>query len=295
MDQLNITNFKIISGNVGNIVSSTLMRLCLGLPANILVLVVILRQLKKKDNFTLKLMLNLACSDILCLSTLPAWMSSLLSGWHLGRGLCKFFSFIVYCSLNVNIMTLTMMSVQRYVSVLYPHQWAKLGRRGELSLLVSLWGLACVLTGPAVTTRNTVKKGSHLTCQRHTKSDWERAAAVIFENCFVFVLSSILVSFYFCLHKKVNQTTLFSSKRLTKSVFTITVTFVILWFPCFIVNIVDIFAILFKYSDPVLSAKLQTFLELTGDFAKSLTFVNSCLDPFIYAFAFQSIWQNPEQ
>ncbi|KAJ7985911.1 hypothetical protein DPEC_G00345380 [Dallia pectoralis] len=132
MDQLNITNTNISSVNLVNIVSSTLMGLCslVGLPANIGVLVVILRQVKKKDNFTLKLMLNLACSDILCLSTLPAWISSLLSGWHLGRGLCKFFSFAVYCSLNVNIMTLTMISVQRYVSVLYPHQWAKLGKKG---------------------------------------------------------------------------------------------------------------------------------------------------------------------
>lgn len=168
MDQLNISISNISSRNPGNIVSSTLMGLCclVGLPANIAVVVVILRQVKI-DNVTLKLMLNLACSNVLCLASLPVRIYSLLCGWNLGRGLCKFFSFMVYCSLYINIMTVTMMSVQRYVLFLYPHQWARLGRRGEKVLLLALWGLACILTGPSVATRNIVVTGSGLTSKTH--------------------------------------------------------------------------------------------------------------------------------
>uniref|UniRef100_A0A4W5MLA6 G-protein coupled receptors family 1 profile domain-containing protein n=1 Tax=Hucho hucho TaxID=62062 RepID=A0A4W5MLA6_9TELE len=292
MDQLNISISNITSGNLGNVVSSTLMGLCclVGLPANIAVVVVILRQ-AKIDNITLKLMLNLACSDILCLASLPVWIYSLLCGWNLGRGLCKFFSFTVYCSLYINIKTVTMMSVQRYVSVLYPHQWARLGRRGEQVLLPALWGLACILTGPSVATRNTVVTSSGLSCQRHTELDWERVAVLLFETLVGFLLGFILVTFYFLLHKRVNQTALFSTQRMTRLVTGITVTFIILWVPGHVVNIVDISATLLKYSHPVTSAKLETFGELTRDFAKCLTFVNSCVDPFLYAFAFQRIWQ----
>lgn len=46
-----------------------------------------------------------------------------------------------------------MLTCYLYLQVLYPQMWNRLVRKGEVALLLALWGLACGLTAPAVTTR----------------------------------------------------------------------------------------------------------------------------------------------
>ena len=125
--------------------SSGFLGLCflIGVPGNIAVIMVILRHFKK-DNFTMHLMLNLATSDILCLVSLPLWMFALLDSWIFGPAVCKALSYLIVTCLYTSLLTVTLMSVHRFVMVLYPLHWARLGVRGQLALLVSLWVLACI-------------------------------------------------------------------------------------------------------------------------------------------------------
>lgn len=278
-------------------VSCGLLALCflMGITGNIAVVAVILQHFKK-DNFTIHLMLNLAASDILCLLPLPVFMHALLHKWNFGSGLCKALSFVIYTSLYTGLLTVTLMSVQRYLVVLYPHSWAKLGRTGERVLLFSLWVLAAVLSSPAVTTNDVIKDGGKLKCWRISMSDGRRAAVVLCETLLGFVIPFfILVTSYCCLHKKVNQTAFFSNQRLTRLVTLIVVTFFILWIPVNILNLMDIFAISIKSANLGIYEQLYSLRRSSEEVVKSLTFINSSVNPFLYAFSSRSLRQNTEQ
>ncbi|KAL2088806.1 hypothetical protein ACEWY4_015705 [Coilia grayii] len=277
-------------------VSTGVLALCfiIGIPGNIAVVVVILRNFKK-DNFTLTLMLNLAASDILCLSTLPWLICNLLTDWRITHSVCKLLAVTVYVSLFSSVITVTLMSVQRYFAVFRSHQWNKLGRRGEMVVLLSLWVLACILSIPSAVTFVVKEKHGKQECDPQFSSDGQRAAIHFCETLLGFVVPfAILVVYYCSLHKKVNETAFFSSRRLTKLVSNIIVTFFVFWIPVHIMNVVDILAISLKSSHPNASAKLTDFYSSAEDIVISLAFINSCVNPFLYAFASKSLRQSAE-
>ncbi|XP_036400070.1 leukotriene B4 receptor 1-like [Megalops cyprinoides] len=281
-----------ISGNADHVAPSVVMGLCclVGVPGNIAVVVVIAHNFKR-ENFTLKLMLNLAVSDLLCLITLPVWIYSLLYGWSFGPAVCKFISYLVYCSLFASVLTVTLMSVQRYLTVLYTQCWARLRGTGERVLLVTLWGLAGVLSCPVFVVRDVVaEENGTVHCTRHYRSDTEEVTTLLLETVLAFVLPfSILVTSYFCLHKKVNQTAFFSSQRMTKLVTSIVVTFFIFWFPLHVINILGISAVFLK------SKTLENFCKTSWLITTALSFINSCVNPFLYAFASRNLRQEAPQ
>ncbi|KAJ8000233.1 hypothetical protein DPEC_G00202710 [Dallia pectoralis] len=291
MEHLNHSSNSSLNATVldsDRLVSSFILGLCLvlGLPGNIAVLVVIPRRL----NFTLYLMLNLASSDILCLTTVPVWIYTVLHGWTLGRAACKIATFLLYLSLYANVLTVTLLGIHRYIQVLHPRTWSRSGRKGERALFLILWALVCALTGPAVATRD-VGDGE-LKCQQQTGSDAERVTFLVFETLLGFVVPfSVLVTCYCCLHRRVNNTSLFSSAKLTRLV---TVAFFVFWIPVHIVNVVDIAGVVMHFYRPEVSAVLLSNRSTAARIVRSFTFVNSCLDPFLYAFASRRIREKPE-
>ncbi|XP_067117011.1 leukotriene B4 receptor 1-like [Osmerus mordax] len=272
MQQHNNSSSSVAAVPVANQVSSAVLGLCFlfGMPGNIMVVVVILRNFKK-DNFTLQLMLNLAAADILCLITLPLWIHYLLVGWTFSQAVCKLLTVFIYISVCSSVMTVTLMSVQRYIAVLYSQQWAKLGGKCEKALLFSLWLLACILSIPAAVPFNVRKEGALHDCKRVFTSDGQRAAIYIFETLLGFVAPfAILVTSYCRLHRKVHETGFFSSKRLTKLVTNILVTFFILWIPFHVLNIISVVGIALKSSHPAL-CKFLFFIVYTSLYACLLT------------------------
>ncbi|XP_041918481.1 C-C chemokine receptor type 1-like [Alosa sapidissima] len=284
MQVLNHSNSNITSTSVGNQVSTALLSLCflIGIPGNIVIVVVIFRHFKK-DNYTLHLMLNLAVSDILCLISLPVWIYYLNIDWIFSQALCKFIFFLVFTSKYSGVLTVTVMSVQRYLVVLHRNWWAKLGSKREKVLLLSLWTLACILSSPAAATAHVREEGQRHHCWRFSAPNQETLAILLCETLLGFVLPfSIIVSSYYCLHKKVNQTAFFNNPRLTKLVTTIVLTFVILWLPGHVVNLMKILAIALKSVSPSVSAQLYSFSNLSTAITYSFTCLNSCVNPFLY-------------
>ncbi|XP_017573390.2 C3a anaphylatoxin chemotactic receptor-like [Pygocentrus nattereri] len=279
-----------------NLVTSVLMGFfcAVGVPGNIAVIVIIVLWFKK-DNFTVHLMLNLAASDILCLMTLPVWMYNRLFDWSIGRWPCKFFISLVYCSASASLMIVTMISVHRYVHVCFPEKWSKLGKKGEKFLLCTIWVFGFAFSIPAIFTREVVLNGSRRECGRITSSDELRLVVAVLETLLAFVLPlSIMVTSYYCLHKRVTQGALFHSQRLTRMVTSIVVMTFIFSSPCHLINLVEIFGIAMKHSYPGLLDELLTFKNSVGDVAVSFTFINSCMNPLLYAFASRSLRQSCE-
>ncbi|KAL2088807.1 hypothetical protein ACEWY4_015706 [Coilia grayii] len=297
MQNVNNSSSNITSMSTENQVSAWLLSFCflLGFPGNIVVVVIIIRYFKK-DNFTLHLMLSLAVSDILCLISLPLWIYSLNFEWIFSRGLCKFLFILIFTSMYSSVLTVTLMSVYRYLVVLHRSQWAKLGRKGERVLLCCLWTLALILSSPVMAKANVVVKGQGHHCWRISGLDQESLAILLCEILLGFVLPfSIMASFYFCLHKKVNQTTFFSNPRLARLVTTIILTFVILWFPVHVINLVKVLAIAFKSTNPSVSEKLIGFWNVSSNIVNSLTFLNSCVNPLLYVCTFRLLFQKSEK
>ncbi|XP_030622059.1 leukotriene B4 receptor 1-like [Chanos chanos] len=273
--------------SAGVLVPSMILGLCfvLGVPGNVTVLAVLIQRLKG-DNFTFRLMLSLAVSDLLTLLTLPVWICALLWGWIFGLGLCKFLSYLIYWSLYSSVMNVTLLSAQRYVQVLYPNRWSKLGNPVRLALLLSTWVVGGVLAAPALVHRQVRRYDGEpkLYCHALYASREEQAATLLLETLLGFVIPfSVLVSFYFSLHKRVNQTPLFSSRRMTRLVSSIVVCFFIFWVPIHIINILTISAI---WSE---SDKLMDLSDFVAGITGALTFINSCVDPFLYAFSSKAL------
>ncbi|XP_051750706.1 leukotriene B4 receptor 1-like [Ctenopharyngodon idella] len=278
MEYQNISNDSVFAGpSVGMLTSSTVLGLCcvLGVPGNLAVLIMLAQHLKD-GSFTPKLMLSLAVSDLLSLIFLPVWIYALLNGWVFGRGLCKLFSYEVYWSLYSSVLSVTLLSVQRYLQVLYPQRWAKLGRKGQNGLIFGIWASSGALASYALYYRSVEQtKDGLLRCYQDYRNNQGKIIVLLVETLVMFFVPLFsLLCFYLRLHQRISQSASFSSHRLTKLAVRIVVAFFIFSTPCMINNIV--FMVVSWESD---------VSYITG----ALFFINSCVNPFLYAFSARAL------
>ncbi|XP_060763355.1 leukotriene B4 receptor 1-like [Neoarius graeffei] len=289
MQQLNSSNSSLTTPiPTGNLVASIVLAICfiLGIPGNIAVVVRLAGWLKG-GSFTPRLMLSLAISDLLTLLSLPVWIWSLLHGWVFGVVLCKLLSYFVYLSMYCSTLFVVLMSVQRYMQVLHPQKWNKLGRKGKKILLSGIWILSGVLSSYALVQRNVrTNKEGWLLCKQGYQNNVERVTILIWEIILFVVLFPILAYFYFRLHRGVNNSTFFSSNLKTKLVTRIVVCFFIFWFPKIISNIVLIIAVLLRNDSLLRSAEAAEIITT------ALIFIHSCVNPFLYAFSARAVQQH---
>lgn len=259
-----------------------------GLPSNMAVIIAIIRNIMGQNmSFTLKLMLSLSVCDTLSLLTIPLWMYVLLNGWTLGDLSCKLYTYLVYWSLYASVLIVTSMSVHHHniMKAKSPNRqlMERLQRRRKYIWLTALWILAGLFALPIIPTRGVVSKSKGLRCQKVEMKDWQKVSILLYEVLFGFTIPfCVLVTSYVCLHKKVPKANLKSKQRMTRLVVSIVVVFFIFWTPTHIVNIMDIVTTLTKYK------KVKNVRRIVGDFAKTLSYMNCCLDPFLYAFASRS-------
>ncbi|XP_012687824.2 neuropeptides B/W receptor type 1-like [Clupea harengus] len=293
--ELNTTTFNSSTWGPKKLTPVVFLGLCVavGLPSNIAVIIAIFHKIAGKNmSFTLKLMLNLAVCDTLSLLTIPVWIYVLLWGWSLGEPMCKLFSYLVNWSLYASVLTVTSMSLHHH-SIMKNKSTnrqltERLQRRHKCIWLIALWTLAGVLSLPIIPTRSVVPKNSGLRCQM-SGTDWEKVSVLLYEVLFGFAIpASVLLTSYLCLHKKVPKANLTSKRRMTRLVVSIVVVFFVFWTPTRIINIMDIVTTLTKISHPQTYKEMKNVRRIAGDFAKTLSYMNCCLDPFLYAFASRS-------
>ncbi|KAJ8417933.1 hypothetical protein AAFF_G00227760 [Aldrovandia affinis] len=286
---LNTSSSNSTTWDMGNLAPSMVLGLCclVGVPGNLVVAYAISRH-PRRASLTVKLMLNLALTDILSLLMVPLWIAALLGGWRYGHATCKVLSYVVYCGLYASVLTVTLMSIQRYLLVLYPSCRAKLSPRGRGArvLLASLWALACLLASPVAVLRDLQEVetgGGRLACRPHYGSTQVEVAILLLETLLGFVVpGATLTTSYLCIVWRVGRLTSTSGRRLGRLVTWVVGAFFLFWAPWHILNLAQAAAAL-AGEEP--GAGLREAVRRGQNVAGALTFLNSCLNPFLYAFA----------
>ncbi|XP_025754829.1 leukotriene B4 receptor 1-like [Oreochromis niloticus] len=163
------------------LVPAVVMSICflLGFPGNIAVIIV-KPNWENMSSLSQSLMLSLAVSDLLCLVTLPLWIYSFLYGWTFSLVGCKLITYFVYCSLYASLLTVTVLSVQRYLQVV--HLQRSLNRVKARMLLVPLWLAAMILSTPALVFRQLSEDQRWTRCSNQYSTEGQRMAVVLTET-----------------------------------------------------------------------------------------------------------------
>ncbi|KAI9522560.1 hypothetical protein NQZ68_034912 [Dissostichus eleginoides] len=217
------------------LVSVVVVSICflLGVPGNIAV-IILKPNWQHLSSLSQSLMLNLAISDLICLLPLPLWIYTFVKGWTLGLVACKLLAYLMYCSLYSSLLTVTVLSVQRYLQVV--HLQKIFDRVGKRRFLVLLWLVTMILSIPALVVRHVIKDQHGTDCHFQYSSPSQQVAVMLTETLTGFVAISVVAFSYMGLHRKVNQAAFFNNPQTTRLVTSIIVTFFVLWMPYHITN-----------------------------------------------------------
>lgn len=121
-----------------------------GLVGNGFALFILIRTYRQSSPFHIY-MLNLAVSDILCVCTLPLRVLYYVNKgqWNHGDFLCRVSSYTLYVNLYCSIYFMAVMSVTRFLAIVFPVQnirWVTEKRARIVCVLV--WVLICLMSSP---------------------------------------------------------------------------------------------------------------------------------------------------
>ncbi|XP_042317202.1 neuropeptides B/W receptor type 2 [Sceloporus undulatus] len=261
----------------------------MGLTGNTAVIYVILKAPKMKT-VTNMFILNLAIADDLFTLVLPINIAEhLLHYWPFGEILCKVILSIDHYNIFSSIYFLTVMSIDRYLVVLatirskrMPHRTYRAAR----IISVGIWFLVTIIVSPFFVFANVYKDGLNITsCGLNFPTPerfWFKASRIYTLILgFAIPVSTFCILYIMMLYKLRNTRLNSNAKALDKAKKKVTIMVFIVLAVC-----------LFCWTP----FHLATIVALTTDvpqtpvvigisyFITSLSYANSCLNPFLYAF-----------
>ncbi|KAI4873656.1 hypothetical protein NFI96_008477 [Prochilodus magdalenae] len=219
--------------------------------------------------------LSLAVSDFIYCSTLPFGVVSMVKmEWIFGRFICKFGFFIFFLNVYSSIFLLTIISVDRCVVVMFP-VWAQNQRTVKKASVIVMvaWIISAALSTPPLVfqdihySKNKLEDVSQ--CHYNNISEYIAGTAILFVFSFLIPFLIMFICYVVIMRKLSNQRVM--SRKPIKIMTVLIVTFLICLLPFHTVILISIFRINFI---------LVIMLILTFILAN----VNSCLNPFLYAF-----------
>ncbi|GCB76881.1 leukotriene B4 receptor 1-like [Scyliorhinus torazame] len=257
-----------------------------GIPGNSFVIWVILLRMKLRS-LTVVLILNLAVADLVVLITLPLWIYSISNSWVFGAASCKILAYLIHCNLYGSVFFITLMGIDRYLAVMYPFaslQW----RRKEYvwRAVVIVWLLAFLFAVPIILNRKLeIFDGSPSCSGGHYVSKVQQMLCLVLETLVGFVIPfSVLAICYGCVAKRVGQMSFQKKNRSEMIIVSIVIAFVICWLPYHVFNVVELASLMFEPGSD--AAEILEDVFVLGSFITGpLAFINSSINPLLYAFA----------
>uniref|UniRef100_UPI003AAFEB36 kappa-type opioid receptor n=1 Tax=Centroberyx gerrardi TaxID=166262 RepID=UPI003AAFEB36 len=258
-----------------------------GLVGNCLVMYVIIRYTKMKTATNIYIF-NLAVADALVTTTMPFQTTDyLLNSWPFGEVVCKVFISIDYYNMFTSILTLTMMSVDRYVAVCHPVKALDFRTPVKAKIInVLIWVLSSAAGVPAMILGSTQTNNGTTECALQFPepySYWDTLMKIcVFIFAFVAPLIIITVCYTLMVLRLKSVRLLSGSRekdrnlrRITRLVLVVVAVFVVCWTP------IHIF-ILVKALSP--GVPETTAVMAAYFFCVALGYTNSSLNPILYAF-----------
>ncbi|XP_017569980.1 chemokine-like receptor 1 [Pygocentrus nattereri] len=218
--------------------------------------------------------LSLAMSDFIFCSFLPFSVVYMVKNeWLFGRFMCKFTSFIMWLNMFSSIFLLVIISVDRCVTVMFP-VWAQNKRtvRKAFVIVMLAWITAAAFSTPSPVVRD-IHIGQKTICQYNYESMETYQADVACRFIFGFVIPFLVIIIcYVVIIQKLRSNHMTKSKKPLKIMTVLIITFLICWLPYYTIAWMIIFM-------PLTRPLYNAFV-----FSLFLSNVNSCLNPFLYAF-----------
>lgn len=244
---------------------------------------------------------NLALADLTFVVTLPLWAvyTAMTYHWPFGVALCKISSYVVLLNMYASVFCLTCMSFDRYLAIVHSLTSSQLRTRGHIrASLAAIWVLSGLLAAPTLLFRTTKyePQTDHISCamdfslvasSKKEENMWV-AGLSISSSALGFLLPFLAMMVCYCLigctvtrHFNTLRKEDQRKRRLLKIITTLVVVFAVCWLPFHLVKTADALSYMDLVPD---TCDFLRFLLLAHPYATCLAYINSCLNPFLYAF-----------
>ncbi|KAG7462155.1 hypothetical protein MATL_G00199980 [Megalops atlanticus] len=256
--------------------------LLLGLPGNLFVVWTILFKLRKRSVTSL-LILQLAAADTLVLLTAPFFLRTLVMGgaWEFGERMCQLLHY--WCGVNMytSVYVVSLMSADRLLGVSRPLLTQRVRTKSHLwPAVTAVWVLALLLSVPVPLYH---RMHNH-TCTEHHPSSGHQVFQYCLETVAAFLLPfSVLAWSYCCIARRLAEGRARwrqrARGRTNRLIVLIVTTFLLLWAPYHLLNMLQVGAILGG------SQPLQQQCRRARPVLIALAFLSSSINPLLYACA----------
>lgn len=248
----------------------------LGFFGNALVIWISGFKMKKTVNTTWYL--SLAISDFVFCAFLPfSITNTAMEEWIFGRFMCKFASSVMFLNMFSSIFLLVIISVDRFVSVVFP-VWAQNHRTIKTAsiIVVLAWLLAITLSVPSLIFRDINSHLGRTECfNNYTSYEYIHDIIALSRLLAGFVVPFIIIIICYsiiCIKLQTNRMT--KSSKPFKVMTALVVVFFICWLPYHVFVLLEL-----KHQDDYRSI-LNTGLKV----GTSMAAANSVLNPVLYVF-----------
>ncbi|XP_075695136.1 chemerin-like receptor 1 [Rhinoderma darwinii] len=244
---------------------------------------------KMKKTVNVIWFLNLSIADFTFTAFLPISIIYLANdfNWVLGTFMCKLNSFVAFINLFASVFLLTVISIDRCISVIFP-VWCQNHRtpRRSVFVVIGVWILAIIFSLPYFIFRDTYEEYNVVTCYNNFvfeySSDIGRSrheGTVIVRFIVGFLIPFTIVVFcYTVIAVRIRRNHMTTSTKPFKVIIAVIIAFFGCWLPYHIFSFLELHSI--YREDEYLASETRLGIPLTS----SLAFVNSVVNPFLYVF-----------
>ncbi|XP_038646136.1 C-X-C chemokine receptor type 2-like [Scyliorhinus canicula] len=255
----------------------------LAMAGNMLVMVVLLynrRTISSTDNY----LLHLAAADLLFAVTFPFWAVDAVSGWVFGDAMCKIISMLQEVNFYSGILLLACISVDRYLSMIYPGQ-AHTKRPFLITLACgAVWFVAIIFSLPVLYKGEYTYSGvimCYEVIEGKSAETWRITTRFLRHFVGFLIPLAVMIFCYSAIISRLCQTRGFRKQRAMKVIIAVVLAFLICWLPHNITVFID----------TLMRAKIigetcdrRNHIDRALSTTQSLGILHSCINPVLYAF-----------
>ncbi|KAM5132223.1 uncharacterized protein ACMZJ9_019029 [Mantella aurantiaca] len=250
-------------------------------------LVIFFTAFKMKRTVNVVWFLNLAITDFIFTFFLPLSVTyaALEFHWPFGPFMCRLSSSIGYFTFYASVFQLTVISIDRCISVVYP-VWCQNHRTPRLASFVALavWILAFVFSSPHFIFQDTEIHEdfviSDYNFHKNKHFSYLRLKAIVVVRFIVsFVIPfTVIILCYSVIYLRIQRNHMTTSSRPFRVILAVIISFFFCWFPSHVFDILELSALNGN------NYQLAYVVYVGKPFTLSLAFINSCINPVLYVF-----------